>query len=174
MSTTYNNTTERIPAQDSGEITAKLMGLVQKHAACYEVWPEWALDGGRRVKIGFELRLCGANAHCAGHDGCQPVPGCHVCQRTYKDLKEVAGWMLPSEKRASRYEIQTFDRGLHVAPKGRGTRSEVVLSVKILHRHEVNDPVDDCEELCLKEMRRKLAELGVREGNLPKAASQTA
>ena len=174
MNTTNDYTEERLPAQDPREIAAKLRDLVQKHAVCYEVWPEWSLDRGKRVKVGFEIRLCGGNARCAGHEGYHPVPGCHVCRRTYEDLKEIAGCVLPSEKRASRYEIQTFDRALHVAPKGRGTRSEVVLTVKIMHRHGCNDPVDDCEELCLKETRGKLADLGVREGNLPMAASQTA
>ena len=168
MYTTNNAAEERHQGQDSAATTTRLKDLVQKHAVCYEVWPEWSLDRGKRVKIGFELQLCGANCRCPGHDGCHPVPGCHVCRGTYEDLKEVAGWMLPSERRASRYEIQAFDHALHVAPRGRGMRSEVVLTVKILHRHEVNDPVDDCEELCLKEMRRKLAELGMSEGHLPR------
>lgn len=174
MYTTNNETEERRQGQDFPATSERLKDLVQRHAVSYEVWPEWSLDRGKRVKVGFELQLCGANSRCAAHETVHHVPGCHSCRRTYEDLKEVAEWMLPKERRASRYEIQTFDRALHIAPKGRGTRSEVVLSVKILHRHGINDPVDDCEELCLSEMRGKLAELGMAEGYLPKAASQTA
>ena len=44
-------------------------------------------------------------------------------------------------------------------------RSEVSLNIKIIHRHGFDQPVDDCEQMCLKEMRRKLAELGVKEGD---------
>lgn len=174
MSTTNVETDEgRQRAGSAAAVAARLGDIVRKHAACYEVWPEWSLDGGRRVKVGFELQLCGTNARCAAHETFHHVPGCHSCRQTYEDLKEVAEWMLPNERRASRYEIQTFDRALHIAPRGRGARSEVVLTVKILHRHGFNDPVDACEELCLREMRRKLADLGMKEGSLPKAEART-
>jgi hypothetical protein len=42
----------------------------------------------------------------------------------------------------------------------------------ILHRHGFDEPVDECEERCLKEMRSKLAELGVRAGEWRQNANQ--
>jgi hypothetical protein len=70
---------------------------------------------------------------------------------------------MPKEERASYYDVQPFDNALRQTPKRR-FRQEVVLSMRILHRHGFDQPVDDCEERCLKEMRQKLAELGVHEG----------
>ena len=70
---------------------------------------------------------------------------------------------MPKEERASRYEIEPYDHALHESPQ-RKFVPEVVLSMKILHRHGFDKPVDECEERCLKEMRSKLAELGVRAG----------
>ena len=72
---------------------------------------------------------------------------------------------MPGEEgRASRFEVEGFDRAWHVAPKQRRARNEVVLVVKILHRRDVNRPVDECEQRCLKEMRARLAGLGIGEG----------
>ena len=49
-------------------------------------------------------------------------------------------------------------------PAVRRSRKEVVATVKILHRRDVHAPVDDCQRSCLKEMRARLAELGVQDG----------
>ncbi len=45
----------------------------------------------------------------------------------------------------------------------RGNRPDVTLSVKIVHRRGFDQPVDDCEMRCLKEMKAHLAELGACE-----------
>jgi hypothetical protein len=150
-----------------------LKAIAQKHDVCYEVWPEWSFVGNERVKIGFVLELYGANEHEDGRKGCHMSPGCRICRETFEELKKIAEWIMPQEERISRYEIEPFNRMLHIAPKQRKLRSEVVLTVKILHRHEINQPVDECEQMCLKEMRDKLAELGVLEGRLQlRSASQ--
>ena len=70
---------------------------------------------------------------------------------------------MPKEERDSRYEIEPYDHALHESPQ-RKLRPEVVLSMKILHRHGFDQMVDQCEERCLKEMRVKLAMLGVPAG----------
>lgn len=140
----------------------RLRQIVEKHQICYEVWPERSVAGGRKIVIGFELQLCGTNSHVAAKCG-QPVPGCKYCSETYEDLRQIADWILPKEERPSRYEISAFDRALHIAPRQRRSRAEVVLTVHILHRSDFNREVDDCENRCLKEMRQRLSQLGIRQ-----------
>lgn len=142
-----------------------LAKIAREHRLCYEVWPERSILEGRKIQIGFELQLCGVNSHIAEGGGSDhPVPGCSHCLRTYCELREIADWILPKEVRPSRYEIQAFDRAMHIAPHKRKSRNEVVVTIHIMHRHDFNRPVDDCEDRCLKEMRGKLAQLGVHEG----------
>lgn len=140
-----------------------LREIANKHQVCYEVWPERSVAQGVKIQIGFELQLCGTNSHVAAGEH-QPVPGCEYCHSTYEDLRQIAEGILPREERPSRYEIGGFDRALHVAPHSRQSRSEVVLTIHIMHRADFNREVDDCENRCLKEMRGRLKELGIYEG----------
>ena len=82
------------------------------------------------------------------------------------DLRRVAGWILPKDVRKSRYKIEPFDYALHIAPKARGYREEIVVTIQILHRFNPYFPADECESLCLKEMCGKLKEFGVLEGRV--------
>ena len=137
-----------------------LKDLIHKHKVCYEVWPENLAVTGQLVKVGFDLELEGTHEHLEN----RVLPGCLHCEEVYKDLERIAEWIMPTEERPTTYEIQPFDRAIHYAPR-RKLRSEVSLNIKIIHRHGFDQPVDDCEQMCLKEMRRKLAELGVKEGD---------
>jgi hypothetical protein len=137
----------------------QLKQLVRKHKVCYEVWPEYLMVQGQCATVGFHLDLSGTHAD---HEG-GVSPGCHECQQVYDDLKPIATWILPNEERDSYYDIRPFDRSIYYAPT-RKFRKEVTLSIKILHRHGFDQPVDKCEEICLKEMKSKLAELGIKEG----------
>ena len=42
---------------------------------------------------------------------------------------------------------------------------KVTLSIRILHRHHFEAPIDTCETRCLGEMRERLRELGAGDGN---------
>ena len=137
-----------------------LKGLVLKHQVCYEVWPEYLMVRTKKTQVGFSLELSGIHGHKSVG---RPLPGCPQCQQVFEDLQVIAEWIQPREKRASQYEIQSFDRSLHKAPK-REFRPEVALTLKILHRQGFDQSVDACEERCLTEMREKLAKLGVKEG----------
>ena len=141
------------------ETVNQLKKLVQKHQICYEVWPENLAKNGQIVKVGFDLELDGVHEH----PGSEVAPGCRHCQEVFKDLQRIADWIMPKEERPTTYEIQRFDHALHFAPR-RKLRREVSLTIKIIHRHGYDQPVDDCEQMCLKEMRQKLAEIGVHEG----------
>ncbi len=151
----------------------RLREIADKHQVCYEVWPERSVAAGRKIQIGFELQLCGTNSHVAAGEH-QPVPGCEYCHSTYEDLRKIAEWILPPDERPSRYEIGAFDRSLHVAPHSRQSRSEVVLTIHILHRADFNRDVDDCENRCLTEMKGRLKQLGIYEGRWRSAAEKTA
>ncbi len=142
------------------ETIKQLKDLIQRHKVCYEVWPENLVVNHQIVKVGFDLELEGTHEH----PGNEVLPGCPHCEEVFQDLKRIAEWIMPTEERPTTYEIQPFDRAIHYAPK-RKMRSEVSLNIKIIHRHGFDQPVDDCEQMCLKEMRRKLAELGVKEGD---------
>ncbi|MDX1410746.1 MAG: hypothetical protein R3351_01190, partial [Nitrospirales bacterium] len=65
-------------------------------------------------------------------------------------------------ERPSRYEIEIFDSAIRYSPRRR-RRPDVMLTIKILHRSEYDKPVDECEVLCLDEMKTKLTELGAPE-----------
>lgn len=143
----------------------RLREIARSHQVCYEVWPERSVSEGRAIQIGFELQLCGANTHTSEDEPDHPVPGCEHCFSTYGELRQVAEWILPREERPSRYEIGAFDHSLHIAPPKRRRRNEVVVSIHIMHRHDFNRAVDDCEDRCLQEMRQSLRRLGIVEGS---------
>lgn len=156
------------PGQENAPPTKEeLRELIRRHRVCYEVWPEWSVPAGVRTQVGYELRICGVNEHGGEQEGSHPVPGCRHCRRTFEDLRRIALWILPRGERASRYEVGHFDHALHLAQRGRSLRKEVVAGIKVLHRHEVNAPLDECEQRCLKEMRGRLKDLGVLEGRYP-------
>jgi hypothetical protein len=152
-------------SQDTDADAALLREIVVRHQVCYEVRPEWAYVSGAQTQIGYRLELCGVNVHEETEGDGHQTPGCPRCRRTYEDLRELAEHVLPKDGgRASRYEVEPFDRAWHVAPRERRSRNEIVLTVKVLHRRGVNEPADECERRCLREMRGSLAELGVAEG----------
>ena len=141
----------------------QLREIVQKHCASFEVWPEWSGSGGRARRNGYILTLCGVNEdqNCSrGHH----VPGCLHCYQTYEELRRIAEWITQKDQQGCRYEIAPFDRAWHIAPRQRWSRNEILVMIKILHRRDVDAPVDDNQQACLDELRSKLKELGVHEG----------
>ncbi|MBI5548454.1 MAG: hypothetical protein HY901_31615 [Deltaproteobacteria bacterium] len=150
---------------ETQEHVSHLRELALRHGARFEVLPETHVLDHKFVKVGFELQLWGLHEHPKG-----VTPGCHECVRVYAALKEIAEWVLPKEERPSRYEIRPFEPALHVAPDLKD-RDEVLLEIKIVHRHDFFSPIDKCEERCLSEMRQKLGQLGMREGQRRPARS---
>lgn len=147
-------------AADSEAAVERLRSLVEKHSVHFEARPEEQLVDGKIVKIGFELQLYATH----DHGETRLTPGCERCVQTFADLREIAEWIMPREQRPSQYEIEPFDSALHLSP-ARKLRGEVVLTMKIVHRHGFFQPIDECEQRCLAEMKKKLAELGARQGN---------
>jgi hypothetical protein len=72
-------------------------------------------------------------------------------------------WIMPDENHPSRFDIQIFDDALRYA-KIREFRPDVTLILKIVHKDGFDQPVDECEVNCLKEMEEKLRKLGASIG----------
>ena len=136
------------------DATTGLKTIIEKHTVRYEVWPHYEMHDGNRVMVGFDLELHGTH----DHGNTRLSAGCNLCTETFADLRQIAEWILPKEERPSQYGLPPFDQSLHGT--GRGAM-EVVLPIKIQHRHDFFGPVDDCEQRCLREMEQNLAELGV-------------
>ena len=146
------------PGSGAPETLDRLKTLVREHRVCWEVWPErLAVRDRGSLHVGFDLVLNGAHAH----DEDRPSPGCERCKLIFKHLRESAEWIVPKAKRPSRYDVQIFDHAVHYAPE-RGNRPDVSLTVKILHRSQIDRPVDECEVLCLNEMKAKLSQIGAQ------------
>lgn len=147
-------------AGDTAGTSEALEEIVRRHCVCYEVEPEWSMSGGRPIRVGFSISLCGIPENAAG----QPdVPGSGHCWRTYYALRRVAESILPEEERSCWFDVGAFDRSWHVAPSVRRGRNETVFTIKILHRRNFNAPIDDCQHQCLTEMRSTLSRLTIRE-----------
>jgi len=152
----------QVPCSTGPSVIEELRQIVLKHCTSYEVWPGWSGHGGRAKPIGFYLSLCGINegTNCSH----QHVPGCPHCYLTYEELRRVAVWITQQEGHTYRYEIEEFDRAWHIAPRQRGSRNGILVTIKILHRHDVDATVEHDQQHCLDELRAKLRELGVHEG----------
>ncbi len=138
--------------------TDTLREFVKQYQVCWEVWPEYLMVGSKERQVGFELELSGTHDSRTGHI----APGCLACQRIYHALHAVADWILPKEERPSMYEIAPYESALRYS-KVRGNRPDVTLSMKIVHRSGFDQPVDECEMRCLREMKEHLSELGACE-----------
>jgi hypothetical protein len=129
--------------------------VVQDHWMCWEVLPEKTpVKDEAPLKVGFDLMLYGTH-----QEGEHPPPVCERCQQIYRDLRNIANWIIPKEERHSRYEISIYESAIRYN-RIRGNRPDVRLTIKIFHRSEYERPVDECDVLCLNEMKRKLSFLG--------------
>lgn len=138
---------------------SKIKDLVERFRVCWEVHPEQALIRKEIRKIGFSLELYGTHEPGTDH----VCPGCCHCQRVQAALKEIAAWILPRERRASIYEVDVDFQSLTYS-RERGDRPDVRVIIQILHRNNWDQPIDGCEERCLKDMEQALDELGACKG----------
>lgn len=142
---------------DSGN-SGTIEDAIRRFRVCYEIWPEQGTVGGLMRQIGFALELSGT--HEPGI--LNPEAGCVHCREIFVALERIAASILPTEARDSRYEIGPYDHAIHHA-SGREGRPDVVLTIRIFHREELDRPPDPCQRRCLEEMVRRLHELGAEE-----------
>ena len=141
----------------SSEVTTQLLlkELVHRFKVCWKVWPEYTYEGDDKRQVGYELELAGTHEAGVTH----PEPGCEHCEHVYSALRQIAEYIMPREERPSMYEIGPFDRSIHYWGL-HSKRPDIMLTIKILHRHDYERPVDECEDRCLKEMEGRLRDLG--------------
>ena len=132
-------------------IPTELRHIVAHRQACYEVWPDWAMVNGRRIQVGFELDLCASVSR----------PGDGPCVEIYQELKRIAGFVLPHDPDEVELEVAPFDNSTHESSR-RNFHPEIVLAVRILHKRAFEQPVDACEERCLRQIESALQQLGIR------------
>jgi hypothetical protein len=148
---------------------ARLTALVERYQVCWEVYPleilakeksttEIPVKEGIR-KIGFDLELYGTPECGTEH----VMPGCEHCRRVEIALEEIADWIMQRESPSCTHIVSPDGAELSYAPV-RANRPDVTVRVFMAHRHQWDQPTDECEERCLKEIEQALAELGACKG----------
>lgn len=144
---------------DEPAVLESIKELVQRFRVCWEVYPEQALTEKDVRKIGFSLELYGTPEETS--EG-----GSAVFSRNEAvalALRQIASWILPQEKRPSWYELDVESQSVSYS-RQRGERPDVRATIRILHRNNWDQPIDECELRCLNEMERALNELGACQG----------
>lgn len=136
----------------------RLRDVVRTRRVYYEVTSEVDFVGAERRQVGYELKLWAAH-----EKGARALPGCPKCWDIVEDLRRIAEWLAEGEEAATRWEVQPFDRALHDSGQFPAL-DEIDLSLKLLHRYGSDAPLDAGRERCLRNVKRKLAHLGVSEG----------
>ena len=155
--------------KQSVELIGPLRLIARQYRACYEIWPLSSISEEVPTSSGFELLLCGVNGHLRRERGAlHPVADCQHCARSYTELRAIAEWIVPLKKPPSSYSIHSFDRALHVAPANRQHRSEIVITTEMFVEAYRNQ-LDQSDGECLKEVRERLYNLGIREDVWPAA-----
>ena len=72
-------------------------------------------------------------------------------------------WVICARLRSGSY-LSLSDNVIVYDPT-RHNRSEVTVTITILHRAQLDAPVDTCEVFCLHEMQSKLKGIGARQGS---------
>ena len=141
----------------SSEETRRLLlkELAQRFKVCWKVWPEYIFVGDQKRQVGYELELAGTHEAEVAH----PEPGSEHCQHVYDALRQIAEYIIPREGRPSAYEIGPFDRSIRYWPL-HSNRPDVMLTIRLVHRHGYEQPLNECEDRCLKEMEARLRDLG--------------
>ncbi len=131
--------------------------IVARHQVHFDVAPEVTFVANERRKVGFRLRLWGAHG-----EGARALPGCPKCLAIIEDLRRLARGVLPPDDRPTRAILEPFEPALYDSHVAQGA-DEVALSIRLVHREGYHEPIDLCEERCLKEIRERMRELKIPE-----------
>ena len=135
---------------------AAIKSLVQRFRVCWEVYPLQILVKEGIRKIGFDLELFGTPECGPGH----VVPGCEHCRRVEIALQEIADWIMQRESPSCTHIVSPDGASLSYAPV-RANRPDVVVRIFIGHRHEWDQPANQCDEQCFQDIEQALTGLGV-------------
>ncbi len=132
---------------------------VERFQVCWESRPEYLYVRGEKRQIGFVLELAGTHEPGVQH----PEPGCEHCQRVFAALRDIAEWILPRETRLSQYDIGPYQQAIRYS-SAHQKRPDIILTISIIHRKDFEQPVDECQSRCLKEIEQRLIGLGAARG----------
>jgi hypothetical protein len=150
----HNESESGAPVLAPGDPTG-IRALVERFRVCWEVYPLQILAKEGIRKIGFDLQLLGTPECGTEHIS----PGCEHCRRVEIALQEIADWIMRRESPSCTHIVSPDGAALSYAPV-RANRPDVVVRIFIAHRHQWDQPADECEERCLKEIEQALIELG--------------
>jgi hypothetical protein len=143
--------------EDPGDESAA-RAFVKRHHVHYFVDPEWAIQGGARWPVGFNVHLFAGHGRRAA-----ALPGGPRSRALAESLRLLAESILPECRRLARVELEPFRPVLYASSEVPGT-DEVALTIRVLRefeQHAYTTAVS--EEPCLKELRRRLKRLALPE-----------
>jgi hypothetical protein len=162
-----NQNKSRVPEFELGA-PAEIKALVRRFRVCWEVYPLQILATEGIRKIGFDLELLGTPECGTEHIS----PGCQHCQRVETALQEIAQRIMMRESPSCTHIVSPDGATLSYASV-RANRPDVVVRVFMAHRHEWDQPADECMERCLKEIEQALTELGACKGGWTEAQDES-
>ena len=136
---------------------ADLASYARAHHVRFEVQPEVTFAGAERLTVGYRLSLWALH-----EKGARAMPGCPKCVSLVEGLRQIAAEAVPPEGRPTRISVEPFEPALYDSAEVSGA-DEVRLDVRLTHRDRYDAPIDACEDRCLREIRGRLKQLGVRE-----------
>lgn len=144
---------------------------MQQFAVCWESHPEQAvvtvLDGKAHAsRVKRELRKTSFSLELYGvpEPGAENLsPGSIQCRRVQAALKEIAVWILARQERRCTCEIELETQSL-IRSRVRADRPDIRLTIQILHRNNWDQPIDELQGCCLKDMEQALQEVGACNG----------
>lgn len=133
----------------------ELVRIVSERGVTYEILPDQAAVDGALVKNGLRVILRAPSRH---EDGCR-FSSRLACPSVFEDLTSIARAVLPSAVRGSRYDLDGFDHSLHIDPR-RHFEGDVILTIHVRHRGALDEPIDECQRRCTRDIEAALSSLG--------------
>jgi hypothetical protein len=129
--------------------------FARQHHVHYEVDPEEAGEGDRRERVGLQVRLF------ATHDRSKlGAPGCPACVELLGELRSFAERLTRGSSAADRTELVPASPALYQSTEAPDA-DEVALTMRVRCATPEHRRPGSGEDLCLGEIRDRLAQLGV-------------
>lgn len=152
MSKELGSKTEQL--MDANQEIAELKQIVKKHRV---YWIEEEIididESGNKVKNGFVIHLVGTHDEVSGEGKPSEI---------FKNLNRIAQWISPKENPEIRFEILEYDSVFFYLPGDDRDedRKNHVMSVRVLHHKGFHRPTDKYQIEAIKEMEKKLTNIG--------------
>ena len=137
-----------------------LKELIRRYQICWEVYPRFeASPDGKKTQVGFEIALFGSHVQ----PDRAPEPACAEQTGVHRALYEVARWIFPRDYRDTTYEVWIVCDVISLTPQ-RFNGQDSTLIIEFMCKNGFQNPMNDCEELCVNEIQEEFRELGLQKG----------